>query len=100
MSVRGFYFDVSLYHEDFYSTAWNFLQSFRPKNFDFDSRLKFSDVKQMNSLNRFISRVTNLYDKTLLLKKESMRSENNLRDLIRDARSTYNRIGKSNNSFF
>ena len=52
----------------------------------------------MNSLNRFISRVTNLYDKTLLLKKESMRSENNLRDLIRDARSTYNRIGKGNNS--
>ena len=56
----------------------------------------FSDVKQMNSLNRFISRVSNLYDKTLLLKKESMRSENNLRDLIRDARRTYNRIGKTN----
>ena len=47
----------------------------------------------MNSLNRFVARVSNLYDKTLLLKKESMRSENNLRDLIREARATYNRVG-------
>ena len=54
-----------------------------------------SDVKRMNSMNRFVARVSTLYDKTLLLKKEAMRSENNLRDLIREARSTYNRVGKS-----
>ena len=54
-----------------------------------------SDVKRMNSINRFVARVGNLYDRTLLMKKESMRSENNLRDLIREARSTYNRVGKS-----
>ena len=52
-------------------------------------------MKRMNSMNRFVARVSTLYDKTLLLKKEAMRSENNLRDLIREARSTYNRVGKS-----